>query len=142
MTCVECGSPKIENRDLQLCASCGAAHRKAERMKAPEQGKPIEKASVNMKGKLGKYAGKKARWIKGKKCAVYPSQPATEIHHMMGRVGFADEWARENDMPLMLDERFWLPVSHEAHVKITNDSKWAWENQYSFKRVTDPIFRK
>jgi hypothetical protein len=141
MICSNCQEFKPLERS-GMCASCAAAIRKAERMKAPEHGNPIEKVSVNMKGKLGKYAGKKARWIKGKKCAVYPSQPATEIHHMMGRVGFADEWARENDMPLMLDERFWLPVSHEAHVKITNDSKWAWENQYSFKRVTDPIFRK
>jgi hypothetical protein len=141
MICSQCNEMKPLERS-GMCASCAAAMRKAERMKATEPGKPIEKVGKGMQNKLRAYAVKKARWIKGKKCAVYPSQPATEIHHMMGRVGYADEWARENDMPLILDERFWLPVSHEAHVKITNDSKWAWENQYSFKRVTDPIFLK
>ena len=68
--------------------------------------------------------------------------PATDIHHMQGREGYADEWARENEMPLLLDERFWLPVSREGHLKITADSKWASENGFTFLRVTDPVFRK
>lgn len=141
MICEQCNEFRPVERN-GLCATCNAEIRKAERKKAPVAAEPIAKVSGSMKGKLGKYAGKKAKWIKGKKCAVYPDQPATEVHHMMGRVGYADEWARENDVPLMLDERFWLAVSHEAHQKITDDPKWAWENQYSFKRVTDPIFRK
>jgi hypothetical protein len=95
-----------------------------------------------MQKKLSKYAAKKAKWIKGKKCAVYPNLPAVDIHHMTGRVGYADEWARENDVPLLLDERFWLAVSREGHIKIEENPVWAWENQYSFKRVTDKIFVK
>jgi hypothetical protein len=95
-----------------------------------------------MQKKLSKYAAKKAKWIKGKKCAVYPYLPAVDVHHMSGRVGYADEWARENEVPLLLDERFWLPVSRKGHTKIENNPVWAWENQYSFKRVTDKIFVK
>ena len=50
--------------------------------------------------------------------------------------------ARENEVPLLMDERFWLPVSREGHNKITDDSKWASDNGYTFLRVTDPVFRK
>jgi hypothetical protein len=45
-------------------------------------------------------------------------------------------------MPYLLDERFWLPTSSEGHKKITENSAWAWEMGYSFKRVSDPIFIK
>jgi len=38
------------------------------------------------------------------RCVVFPSKPATDIHHARGRAG-----------TLLLDERFWLPVSRAAH---------------------------
>jgi hypothetical protein len=60
----------------------------------------------------------------------------------MGKIGYADEWARENDITLFHDERFWVPLCRVHHTKATADSVWAWENEVSFKRVTDPIFRK
>lgn len=90
------------------------------------------------------YRPKAAKFLMGKQCAVYPEKKATQVHHMFSRSidDFADEWAREHNIPYLLDERYWLPVSDEAHEKITRDSAWAWENQYSFKRVTDPIFQK
>ena len=141
MICPQCNEWKPLERS-GVCASCAAAIRKAERMKAPEPSAPIAKVSEKQGKLLAQYTKKKAKWIKGKKCAVNPKVMAENVHHMMGKVGYADEWARENEMPLLLDERFWLPVSREAHQKITDDSEWAWENQYSFKRVTDPIFRK
>lgn len=142
MYCINGDGKPIENRDTGECASCGAARRKAERMRASEIGKPISKVSAKMGANLSKYAAKKAKWIRGKKCAVHPELPAEDIHHMVGRVGYADEWARENDVPLLIDERFWLPVSRIAHQRITDNPKWANENGYSYLRITDPIFRK
>lgn len=55
---------------------------------------------------------------------------------------FFDEWAEENGVVLTLDERFWMPLCDDAHNYITEHSEFAWANGYSFKRVTDPIFRK
>lgn len=124
------------------CASCETLERKASRLRMPKDKEPVKKVSENQSKLLAKYNGKRKAWIRGKKCAVYKDLPAEDVHHMQGRTGYADEWARENDLPLLLDDRFWLPVSREAHKKITDDSKWAWENGYSFKRVTDPIFQK
>ncbi len=142
MSCINQDGRPIENTDTGECASCGAARRKAERMPAPKEKNAIAKVSASMAKKLATYSGEKAKWITGKRCAVYPDKVATEIHHMCGRVGYHDEWARENDVPLLLDKRFWLPVSHEGHERITANSQWASENQFTFLRVTDPVFRK
>lgn len=124
------------------CASCEALERKSERMKLPEDSKPPAKVSQKQSKLLSIYGRKAKNFLRGKKCAVFPNQTATQVHHMSGRVGYADEWARENEMPLLLDERFWLPTSDEGHRMITENPVWAWENKYSFKRITDPIFRK
>lgn len=124
------------------CATCETQDRKIARLKLPDDPKPIAKVSEKQSKLNAIYLRKVKVWIKGKKCAVFPDRPATECHHMQGRIGFADEWARENEVPLLLDERFWLPVSEEGHRMITENPAWAWENKYSFKRVTDPIFHK
>lgn len=137
----DCGSLKTERNGK--CASCNRLERKAAALRMPEDPKPIAKVSENQSKLLARYNAKRVKWLRGKKCAVHPAckEPLT-CHHMQGRVGFADEWARENDMPLLLDERFWLPVCLDAHNYIETHPKWAFENQYSFKRVTDPIFVK
>lgn len=51
-----------------------------------------------------RYNADVKEWIKGKRCALFPSRKATQCHHMRGRLG-----------PLLLDKRFWIPVSAEAH---------------------------
>jgi hypothetical protein len=50
-----------------------------------------------------------------KVCRVFPHLPVTEIHHIKGRQGFADQYAIDNDLILLLDERYWLPVSRKGH---------------------------
>lgn len=144
MECVNCGSSKIENRDLMLCSSCAHALRKAERMQAPKDQAPIAKVSESMGKQLNQYAAKKAKWVKGKKCAAkfpHDCNGGLTVQHMCGRVGYADEWARENEMPLLLDVRFWMPLCLNAHVYVNDHPKWASENSYTFLRVTDPVFR-
>jgi hypothetical protein len=144
MTCHNCGSLKIENKEKMLCASCNKIERKTRQVTAFEPPKPIKKRSDIMSKMMAIYRPKAARFLMGKRCAVYPDKKATQVHHMYTRSidDFADDWARDNNIPYLLDERFWLPVSEEAHEKITRDSAWAWENQYSFKRISDPIFLK
>jgi hypothetical protein len=97
--------------------------------------KPIPKRSQNMTIIMEEYNRRRPGFLKGRKCAVYPDKPATEIHHQKGREGYADDYARENDIPLILDERFWLPVSRDGHRKITDYPAWAIANGYSFKRL-------
>lgn len=144
MNCTGCGSNKIENRDLSLCSTCNRLYRKTRQVKAAEPPKAIKKRSDIMSRMMAIYRPKAAKFLVGKMCAVYPNQKATQVHHMYNRSidDFADAWAVENNIPYLLDDRYWLPVSDEGHEKITRDSKFAWESQFSFKRVADPIFRK
>jgi hypothetical protein len=145
---MECGSNKVERNGL--CATCNFNARKSERLKLKP--KPVKRApakqSINKVSAVkmaedALYLKFKKQWIKGKKCEVNPSvyssyhllvREAEDIHHMLGRVGYADDWAREHDIPLLLDARFWLPVCREAHIWITEHSAEAIRLGYSLPR--------
>lgn len=122
-----------ENKDTGECASCGAARRKAERMKVKEK-KPINKVSEKRGKELNQYAQLKAKFMLGRWCAYHgkPCLPQ-DIHHQMGRVGFADD----KEIPLLLDTRYWIPVCRQAHDWITKHSKEAIEQGYSFSRISN-----
>lgn len=151
MTCTTegCDNP-IENRDTGLCASCGQALRKAKRLaksahykrqRMIEQAfvrKPkahIRKISDKHRKELDAYMPERDKFLKGKRCAVYPDQKATEVHHMKGKgTGYFDAWAEERGITKLMDQRFWLAVSRDGHRQITDNSAWSLENGYSLKR--------
>lgn len=68
-------------------------------------------------------------------CRLFPGNLATEVHHKKGRVGYADDWARRNGIPLLIDVRYFLPVSREGHNKIENNPEWAKALGYSHDRL-------
>lgn len=99
--------------------------------------KPIKVMSTKMKTQLAKYHRLKIKFMErpeNKLCPVN-KQPTTDVHHMMGRVGFADDFARENDIPLLLDERFWLAVSRSGHRWIEENPTQAKERGFSHDRL-------
>lgn len=122
-TTEDCFNP-IENKDTGLCASCSRQLRKGLAFKAPKEVKPIAKHSKKMQAAMALYSLKKKHWIKGKRCSVFTEKPATDIHHMKGRIG-----------ELLLDESNWLPVSREGHQKIELNPKWAKEMGFSDFRL-------
>lgn len=63
------------------------------------------------------------------------NKPTTDIHHKKGRKGYADDWARENDISLFLDVRFWVALSREGHCFVEDNPIWAKENGYSLNRI-------
>lgn len=142
-----CENP-IENQDTGACASCGAALRKATRIakkiikKSTQQFKrtPIKKVSAKMASELQAYFKQKRRWIKGKFCVVYPDQPATTVHHMKGREGYADQWARDHGVTLLRDERFWLPASLDGHRYIEDRRAWAEEKGFTLSRSEKTLY--
>lgn len=75
--------------------------------------------------------------LKSKICPVFPAKLVTDIHHKKGRIGFADEWAKENNIPLLIDTRFFLAVSRKGHEQIENNPIWAKENGFSLDRLTN-----
>lgn len=52
-----------------------------------------------------------SRWMK---CAVFPWKGATDIHHQRGRLS-----------KLLMDQRWWVPVSRDGHRKIHDQPDWA-----------------
>lgn len=126
----------VENRDTGLCASCGAASRQAERKaqkdhQRKQDQKPMRKVSKKRQKENGKYLAEAMLFLRGKQCAVFPHLKATEVHHVRGRGGYNDEWARDRGITRLMDKREWLPVSSEGHRKITEDSSFAFEKGFS-----------
>lgn len=68
-------------------------------------------------------------------CRVFPGKLATEVHHKKGRNGYADKWAKDNDIPLLIDKRYFLPVSRDGHNKIEKNPDWAYALGYSQSRL-------
>jgi hypothetical protein len=64
--------------------------------------------SWTRKSALKIYSAKAASWLRlNPRCAVFPLLKSTEVHHVLGRLG-----------TLLIDERFWLPVSRRGHAFI------------------------
>lgn len=145
LECIDCGNPKVENQETGKCASCGALDRRAAKVKASDNNSPIAKMSPKTAKINQRYLTRLRTWKKGKKCEanfVHDCSSVITCHHMFGRGNhYHDEWAEENDVPLTLDERFWKPLCLNAHQYVTENSKFANENGYSYLRITDPIFR-
>lgn len=99
--------------------------------------KPIPKVSKKRAIENAKYTVKRLEFLGKPENRICPvtGQEATDVHHKMGRVGFADQWARINNIPLLLDVRFWLAVSREGHNKIEMNPEWAKEKGYSQNRL-------
>lgn len=124
--CVECDNPKVENQDTGLCASCGAARRKQDRIK-PKIVKPVKKVTEKRAKQNQEYAKLRKEYLE-----VYPvcevvecHNKSKEIHHMAGRDG-----------DKLTDPDNFLAVCPSCHHKITVDSAWALENGYSILRST------
>lgn len=73
------------------------------------------------------YNALKEAYLPNKRCAVFPDKEAAQIHHIKGRSikAFADETARQKNTPLLVDVRWFLPVSAEGHEYIHANPKEA-----------------
>ncbi|WP_060868532.1 hypothetical protein [Chryseobacterium indologenes] len=99
--------------------------------------KPIPRVSKKRAVEDAKYTAAKIQYmskVENKICPV-TGQITTDVHHKKGRVGFADQWARINNISLLLDTRFWLAVSRDGHRQIEENPSWAKEMGYSLNRL-------
>lgn len=132
--CIDC-PPGVPYRPLiaKRCQSHYKVHRAKENAeKSPKElkpRKPLPKVSKKRAVENAKYTVKRLEFLGKPENRICPvtGKEATEIHHMKKRVGFADSWARVNNVSLLLDTRFWLAVSREGHIWIHNNPKEATE---------------
>lgn len=133
----ECTNPVERNGS---CASCNRAKRKAEALalKPKKEYTRIKPATDKLAKARIAYKKRRDVWIVGKRCAVYPHLNATQCHHKISREHnqFADQWARDRNISLLHDERFWLPVSDEGHDWINNNTELALELGFSELRLS------
>jgi hypothetical protein len=130
MECTSCGNPKIENKDLMLCATCNSLRRRMDRAKAVDP-KPIKKVSKGLAKEREVYARIRQKFLNGRWCALHghPCIP-TEIHHAAGREG-----VNEKGIPRLLDVEHFVAVCPEAHRYIEENPKFAKENGFTESRL-------
>ncbi len=56
---------------------------------------------------------------------------ATTIEHTRGRKGFADDWARDNNISLYIDVRFWKPCCSFHNPELERNSELSKKYQLS-----------
>lgn len=98
----------------------------------------IPKISKKQKKALTEYFKVRAEFLNSLtnySCPVYPEKSVSDVHHMKGKEGYADDWARENNIPLLIDTRYFLAVSRMGHGYIELHPIWAKENGYSYDRL-------
>lgn len=59
------------------------------------------------------------------------SQEATTIEHTKGRVGYADDYARQNKISLYLDQRFWKPCCLPHNLELERNPELSKKYQLS-----------
>lgn len=91
---------------------------------------PLKKKAVKIKFRSDKRAEQEKAynlfiklWLVGKKCPMC-GKDATQVHHKKGRIG-----------KLLLDVRFFLPVTQDCHQYIEEHPEWAKEQGYSLSRL-------
>ena len=135
-----CKDPDCDNTFKQYnslqkyCSySCDLKNKKEKLRVSPKR---IRKISSKQSKLLQRYVKIRAEFLsqpENKYCPVTGLR-TMEIHHKMGKIGFADDWAREFDVPLLIDERYFLGVNRIGHNKIEANPEWAYKNNYSEKR--------
>lgn len=128
ITCIIDGCPNpVENRETGLCASCGAAMRKAERQsKKVKIVSPVKKITQKRAAQTVEYTKLRREYLEAyPACEVEEcNNKSKEIHHKKGR-----------EEELLTDVDNFMAVCPSCHHKITVDSEWAIEKGYSYKRT-------
>ena len=86
------------------------------RFSAWRRQKPIARETVLHRRQRLIYVRQARAFVKGKPCAVFRMQRANQNHHQRGRLG-----------PLLMDKRFWIPVSGKGHRWINANPQLARE---------------
>lgn len=95
--------------------------------------KPLNRESKKTKARRQVYKPLGKEYLQNNPvCEIHDCvSRSTNTHHKMGREGFADDLARENDIPLVSDVRFFLACCSSCHPqRIHENPKWAREHGY------------
>lgn len=137
-----CADDECENEFTKYRTTdkyCSYACKKKNTAAKPKKHYQIPKMSAKQKAKMAEYYVVRAEFLNSLTdllCPVYPDKTVTDIHHKKGREGYADDWARRNNIPLLIDTRYFLAVSRLGHDKIEKNPTWAKKMGFSEDRLT------
>lgn len=103
--------------------------------KPKKEKKPVKKQSAKGKRNTQEYSFLRKEYLslpENKKCFIEGCKRAAKtVEHRKGRKGYADEWARINDVPLILDVRFFAPCCLKHNLELEDNSELAKKYQLS-----------
>jgi hypothetical protein len=123
MPCAECQRDvPIENRDTGLCATCNKDARDASNLYPIARQMFLEMCIRN----------EVVCPITGVSITM-----ESDIHHKMGRIGYADDKKRAEGIPLLIDPDYFLAVSRTGHqwIEAPQNRKWAEKLGYILSRL-------
>lgn len=133
--CKVCGNefvPRFKTTERYCSYKCATMDVK-EKPKAKRT--PIKKVSKKRQAEQRTYKQDRIDFLndpKNKICFIDGcTKPSTTIEHRMGRVGYADDWARENNVPLFLDKRYWAGCCHEHNLELERNPELSRKYQLS-----------
>lgn len=95
--------------------------------------KPIPKVSKKRKIENKQYTVKRLQFLaqpENLRCFIEGcNKRADTIEHTRSRIGFADDWARENNISLYLDDRFWKPCCNEHNLELERNPELSQKYQ-------------
>ena len=104
----------------------------------PKERKPIPKFSKKREKENREYTIKRLQFLaqpENLRCFIEGcNKRADTIEHTMGRKGFADDWARENNVSLLLDVRFWKPCCNEHNLELERNPELS--QKYQLSKIT------
>jgi hypothetical protein len=139
MRCIECREKFTPTKFLQkFCENCKEAEREYQSGKIAKtitSKKPISKVSDKRKIENIIYTSTRIKFLmlpENKICFIDECRNlATTIEHSAGRIGFYDDWARENNISLYLDQRFWKPCCNFHNLELERNSELSKKYQLS-----------
>lgn len=112
---------------------------KSEKPKPIKQRKPINKVSKKRKVENLQYSSDRLIFLQKPEnqiCFIDGcNKPSTTIEHRKGRKGYADKWAKDNNIPLLLDQRFWAGCCHFHNLELERDPELS--KKYQLSKIHD-----
>ncbi len=117
-----------------------------ETKKEVKKPKAIPKFSAKRKKENPKYTIERLRFLAqpgNQRCFIEGcNSRADTIEHTMGRKGYADQWARDNNISLLLDVRFWKPCCNFHNLELERNSELSEKYQLSKISGKQKIIKK
>ena len=133
--CIECNELTyiFSKKRCKQCASKG--YKKLESNPIIKINKPINKQSKKRAVDQLQYSADRLIFLakeENKTCFIEGcNRLANSIEHIRGRIGYADDYARDNNISLFLDERFWKPCCIEHNLELENNPELSRKYQLS-----------